>query len=51
MPPQRRRRVNVPDPRTLDLPPPFRPVMLREAGDAFAHACANARALGAEDKA
>lgn len=33
--------------RRLDLPPLFRPVILREAGDAFAHACANAAELGA----
>jgi biotin-(acetyl-CoA carboxylase) ligase len=33
--------------RTLDLPPPFRQVVLREAGDAFAHACARAAELGA----
>src|ERR1700730_9895946 len=33
--------------RTLDLPPPFRLVMLREVGDAFAHACAHAAELGA----
>lgn len=33
--------------RALDLPPPFRPVMLREAGDAFAHARSHAAQLGA----
>jgi len=33
--------------RTLDLPPPFRLVVLREAGDAFAHASAHAAELGA----
>ena len=33
--------------RRLDLPPPFRPVVLREAGDAFAHACGHAGELGA----
>ena len=33
--------------RRLDLPPPFRLTMLREAGDAFAHACAHAAELGA----
>src|SRR5262249_18470682 len=33
--------------RPLDLPPAFRPVRLREAGDAFAHACRNAITLGA----
>src|SRR6059058_4430705 len=31
----------------LDLPPPFRLVVLREVGDAFAHACAHAAELGA----
>jgi biotin-(acetyl-CoA carboxylase) ligase len=35
------------DARTLDLPPPFRLVRLREVGDAFAYACANAAHLGA----
>ena len=34
-------------PRSLDLPPPFRLVVLREVGDAFAHACAHAGELGA----
>jgi biotin-(acetyl-CoA carboxylase) ligase len=33
--------------RALDLPPPFRLVALREAGDAFAHASAHAPELGA----
>src|SRR6266851_1189634 len=33
--------------RRFDLPPPFRPVVLREAGDAFAHAAAHASQLGA----
>jgi hypothetical protein len=33
--------------RVLDLPPPFRPVTLREAGNAFAHASAHAHELGA----
>jgi hypothetical protein len=33
--------------RALDLPPPFRLVALREGGDAFAHACANASEFGA----
>src|SRR5262245_49757447 len=32
---------------TLDLPPPFRPVTLREVGDAFAHAQAIATDEGA----
>jgi Biotin/lipoate A/B protein ligase family len=31
----------------LNLPPPFRLVSLRESGDAFSYACANAPALGA----
>ena len=33
--------------RALDLPPPFRPVALREVGDAFLHATTEAAALGA----
>lgn len=33
--------------RSLELPPLFRPLVLREVGDAFAHATANAAALGA----
>src|SRR6266853_5442541 len=33
--------------RTLDLPPPFRLVALREAGDAVAHASRHAGELGA----
>ena len=33
--------------RSLDLPPPYRLLVLREAGDAFAHACAHAPGLGA----
>jgi len=33
--------------RTLDLPPPYRPLALREADDAFAHACVHAAELGA----
>ena len=33
--------------RALDLPPPFRPVILREVGDAFAHARRHAPELGA----
>jgi biotin-(acetyl-CoA carboxylase) ligase len=43
----RRIRMNQPYARTLDLPPPFRLVTLREVGDAYAHACANAGRLGA----
>jgi Biotin/lipoate A/B protein ligase family len=38
MPLETRRRARTPSRPRLDLPPPFRPVMLREAGDAFAHA-------------
>ena len=34
-------------PRALDLPPPFRLVALREAGDAFGYASAHATELGA----
>jgi biotin-(acetyl-CoA carboxylase) ligase len=33
--------------RDLDLPPAFRPIVLREVGDAFAHARTHAGALGA----
>jgi hypothetical protein len=40
-------RLNAPFAPALDLPPAFRPVTLREVGDAFAHARANAAALGA----
>jgi Biotin/lipoate A/B protein ligase family len=42
-----RRRTNKHNMRSLDLPPPFRPVVLREVGDAFAHARAHAAELGA----
>ena len=42
-----RRRISKCDARILDLPPPFRLVVLREVGDAFAHACAHAADLGA----
>lgn len=38
---------NAPYAAALDLPPGFRLVMLREVGDAFAHAKANAAELGA----
>ena len=44
---ERRRRTGRPNQRTLDLPPPFRLVALREVGDAFAHACAHAAEFGA----
>jgi biotin-(acetyl-CoA carboxylase) ligase len=40
-------RLNTPFATALDLPPAFRLVTLREVGDAFAHAKANAAALGA----
>ena len=40
-------RLNTPFATALDLPPPFRLVTLREVGDAFAHAKANAAELGA----
>jgi hypothetical protein len=45
MPPETR--VNSPFAPALDLPPGFSLVTLREVGDAFAHARANAAALGA----
>jgi len=45
MPPENR--VTTPFATALDLPPGFRPVTLREVGDAFAHARANAAELGA----
>lgn len=37
----------MPHVRALDLPPPFRPVALREVGDAFIHASTHAAELGA----
>ncbi len=40
-------RLSTPFGPALDLPPGFRPVMLREVGDAFEHAKANAAELGA----
>jgi biotin-(acetyl-CoA carboxylase) ligase len=40
-------RLTTPFATALDLPPGFRVVTLREVGDAFAHAKANAAALGA----
>jgi hypothetical protein len=42
-----RSRIRTPYAAALDLPPPFRPVTLREAGDAFAHATAIAAEAGA----
>lgn len=47
MPLERRAAKTKAGQRTLDLPPPFRLVVLREVGDAFAHACAHAGELGA----
>jgi biotin-(acetyl-CoA carboxylase) ligase len=47
MPPERQVRAKTPHTPELDLPPPFRLVTLREVGDAFAHATANAAELGA----
>jgi biotin-(acetyl-CoA carboxylase) ligase len=38
VPQQTRNRLHTPFAPTLDLPPPFRAVTLREVGDAFAHA-------------
>ena len=40
-------RTALPGQRSLNLPPPFRLVVLREVGDAFAYACAHAGELGA----
>jgi hypothetical protein len=42
-----RRRISKRNARTLDLPPAFRLVVLREVGDAFVYACAHASELGA----
>jgi biotin-(acetyl-CoA carboxylase) ligase len=47
MPLAPRPRVVKSDVRSLELLPPFRPVVLREVGDAFAHACDHAGGLGA----
>src|SRR6266540_922326 len=47
MPLASRPRTVLPGSRSLNLPPPFRLVVLREVGDAFAHACAHAGELGA----
>ena len=44
---EQRRRISKHNMRKLDLPPPFRLVVLREVGDALAHACAHAAELGA----
>ncbi len=47
MPSGTRGRAREPFAAALDLPPPFRPVTLREAGDAFAHAVTIAAEAGA----
>src|SRR2546421_153188 len=47
MPLAPRSRIGKSGVRSLELPPPFRLVALREVGDAFAHACAHAAELGA----
>jgi hypothetical protein len=47
MPLTTRSRIRAPFEPTLDLPPPFRLVTLREVGDAFVHATAHAADLGA----
>ena len=47
MPREQRRRTGKDNMRTLHLPTPFRLVVLREVGDAFAHACAHAAELSA----
>jgi hypothetical protein len=47
MPIETRTRVHAPFAPVLDLPPPFRLVVLREVGDAFAHATAIASEEGA----
>ena len=47
MPLEERSRIGKSYARRLDLPPPFRLVALRESGDAFAHATAQAAELGA----
>src|SRR5438270_6720195 len=44
---RRRPRAQTSFTHALTLPPPFRLVMLREFGDAFAHATAHAAELGA----
>ena len=47
MPLNERSRPGEPPAHALDLPPPYRLVVLREVGDAFAHASAHAAELGA----
>src|SRR3954453_15379011 len=47
MPLAERTRLQRSSQRTLDLPPPFRLITLREVGDAFAHAASVAPEAGA----
>ena len=47
MPTELRNRIRTPYTPDLDLPPAFRVVSLREAGNAFEHACKIARKEGA----
>jgi biotin-(acetyl-CoA carboxylase) ligase len=47
MPPERYAALETPYTPTIELPPPFRLVMLREVGDAVAHARKHAMELGA----
>lgn len=47
MPPEPRSRIRESHPRSLDLPPPFRLLTLREVDDAFTYACTHAAELGA----
>jgi biotin-(acetyl-CoA carboxylase) ligase len=47
MPPERHVAIQAPYAPTIELPPPFRLVTLREAGDAVAYARAHAMELGA----
>ena len=47
MPLGERTRLQRSSQRTLDLPPPFKLVTLREVGDAFAHAVGVASDVGA----
>jgi hypothetical protein len=45
---KRRTRIETPRSQELVVPPPFRLSILREGGDAFGHACANAIELGVD---
>ena len=47
MTPEKGPRIREREAHTLNLPPPFSLVPLRESGDAFTHACAHAGELGA----